>query len=421
MLRFLLMPLYMLRFLTQSVFIALGQIWSNRTRSILTVIGIIIGVTAVIQVIATLSGLKAEVLSELETFGTNTIFIWPSWPEGRRVPREQIRFTAETFEGMLDKCPSVRKLGLANWVGQYNVRYGDKFAEAVSVIGVEPDYHAVEKRAIVEGRVFTVIDESQGLAVCKIGIDLRDKLNLATDCTGETIIIGNRLFRIVGVMEKRPELSMLGQGGGGRDDFSIFIPYRTGLKMRADAWTWAIAEAKSAELVEEAQAEIKFFLRKARHIRPGQEDTFRVESVSSYIEKSKQIAMVITLVAGGLVGISLVVGGVGIMNIMLVSVSERTREIGLRKAIGARKSAIMMQFLIEAVVLCLFGGFIGIGLARLITLGVVRSTPLLSRTYIPGWAILIAFGFSCMVGTIFGMFPAIKAARLDPIEALRHE
>lgn len=173
--------------------------------------------------------------------------------------------------------------------------------------------------------------------------------------------------------------------------------------------------------MEEAQAEIKFFLRKTRHIRPGQEDTFRVESISSYIEKSKQIAMVITLVAGGLVGISLVVGGVGIMNIMLVSVSERTREIGLRKAIGARKAAIMMQFLIEAVVLCLFGGFIGIGLAQLITLVVVRSTPLLSKTYIPGWAILIAFGFSCMVGIIFGMFPAIKAARLDPIEALRHE
>src|SRR4030042_5212862 len=152
MLRFLLMPLYMVRFLTQSVFIAMGEIWSNRTRSILTVIGIIIGVTAVIQVIATLSGLKAEVLSELETFGTNTIYVQPSWPEGRRRSRAQIRFKPEIFEGMLDKCPSVRKFAMGGLVGRYNVRYGDKFAEAVVVIGMEPDYHSIEKRAVGEGR-----------------------------------------------------------------------------------------------------------------------------------------------------------------------------------------------------------------------------------------------------------------------------
>jgi len=421
MLRFLLIPLYILKFSLQSILIALGQIWSNRIRSILTVIGIIIGVAAVIQVIAALSGLKVKVLSDLETFGTNNIYINPHWPRGRRLPYEQIRFKPESFEGMLEKCPSVKGFALSNYVGEYRIRYGDKFAETVRVMGVEPDYHAIEKRPVIEGRMFTIIDEVQALPVCKIGVDLRDKLNLATNCTGEIIIVGNRLFRIVGVMEKRPELTMMDQGSTGVDDFTIFIPYRTGAKMRTNAWTWMIAESKSTELAEEAQAEIKFFLRKVRHIKPGQEDTFYVESVSSYIEKFKQISMVITLVAGGVVGISLVVGGVGIMNIMLVSVSERTREIGLRKAIGARKSAVMMQFLIEAVVLCLFGGLIGVGLAELITLGMVKATPMLNRTYIPGWAILVAFGFSCLVGIIFGMFPAIKAARLDPIEALRHE
>ncbi len=421
MLRFLLMPLYVLRFLTQSISIAVGQIWSNRTRSVLTVIGIIIGVAAVIQVIAALSGLKAKVLTDLETFGTNNIYMWPHWPEGRQLSYEQVRFKPETFEGMLDKCPSVNKFGLGNWIGQNSVRYADKSAEGVRVVGIEPDYHIVEKRPVVEGRAFTVIDEMQALPVCKVGQDLQEKLNLPKDCTGEIIIVGNRMFRIVGVMEKRPQLSVIGQGGEGRDDFEVVIPYRTGLKMSNDAWTWGIAEAKSTELVEEAQAEIKFFLRKVRNIRPGQEDTFNVESVSSHIQKFKQISMVITLVAGCIVGISLVVGGVGIMNIMLVSVSERTREIGLRKAIGAKKSAIMMQFLIEAIVLCLFGGLIGVGLAELITLGIVKSAPILNQTYIPGWAILIAFGFSCMVGIIFGLFPAIKAARLDPIEALRHE
>jgi putative ABC transport system permease protein len=421
MLRFLLMPLYILRFLTQAVFIAAGQIWSNKMRSMLTVIGIIIGVSAVIQVIAALSGLKAKVLSDLETFGTNNIYIWPSWPEGRRLSYEQVRFKPETFEGMLEKCPSVKRFGMGNSIGQHRVRYGDKSVERVRVVGIEPDYHVVEKRPVVEGRAFTVIDEMQALPVCKVGQDLRDRLNLPRDCTGEIIIVGNRLFRVVGVMEKRPQLSVIGEGGGGRDDFEVIIPYRTGLKMNNDAWTWVIAEAQSTELAEEAQAEIKFFLRQVRHIKPGEEDTFNVESVSSHIEKFKQVSMVITLVAGSIVGISLVVGGVGIMNIMLVSVSERTREIGLRKAIGAKKTAIMMQFLIEAVVLCLFGGLIGVALAELVTLAIVKANPMLNQTYIPGWAILIAFGFSCVVGVIFGMFPAIKAARLDPIEALRHE
>ena len=214
---------------------------------------------------------------------------------------------------------------------------------------------------------------------------------------------------------------MLSQGGSGRNDFSIFIPFRTALKISPWSWTWAIAEAKSTNVAEEAQAEIRFFLRKVRSIKAGEEDTFGVESVSSFIDKFKQVSLVITLVAGSVVGISLIVGGVGIMNIMLVSVSERTREIGLRKAIGAKKSAIMMQFLIEAVVLCLFGGLIGVGLGELITLGLVKANPLLNKTYIPGWAILISFGFCCFVGIIFGMFPAIKAAKLDPIEALRHE
>jgi putative ABC transport system permease protein len=144
-------------------------------------------------------------------------------------------------------------------------------------------------------------------------------------------------------------------------------------------------------------------------------------SIESEIKKFNEIAIMITLVASGIVGISLLVGGVGIMNIMLVSVSERTREIGLRKAVGARKSSIMTQFLVEAVVLCFIGGFVGIGFGQLLTNGIAKMNPMLDKTYIPFWAILLSFGFSGFVGIFFGMFPAIKAARLDPIEALRHE
>jgi len=224
-------------------------------------------------------------------------------------------------------------------------------------------------------------------------------------------------FRIVGVIEQRPELRF---GESGQEHYEVFIPFRTVFKL-GKPWIGAFAAGKSAEVLEEAQAEIRFFLRRTRNIKPTEPDTFRVESLQSALETFHKIALMVTLVAGGIVGISLLVGGVGIMNIMLVSVSERTREIGLRKAVGAKKSAILTQFLIEAVVLCFFGGFVGVGIGQLLTLVISGINPVLEKTYIPAWAIVLSFGFAGTVGIFFGMFPAIKAARLDPIEALRHE
>lgn len=416
-------PLVFARFIFQSICLAAAQIWSNKMRSILTIIGIIIGVAAVISVIASLSGLKVKVLADLESFGTNNVYIYPRWPD--KGPKKKaswltIRFAPQQFDGLLDHCPSVKKVGRACNLGTYKIRYGDKTADGINLMGVEPDYHLIEKKPVLLGRMFTPIDEMQAMSVCKIGIDLRDKLNLPRDCTGEIIEVGNRLFRIVGVMEKRPDTAMIGAGGS-EENLFIFIPFKTALKIRNTPWVFAIAEARTTELTEEAQAEIKFFLRKAKQLKPGEPDTFVVEAIQSYIDKFAQISAMITLVASGIVGISLIVGGVGIMNIMLVSVSERTREIGLRKAVGAKRSAILMQFLVEAVVLCLMGGLLGIGLGELITQILVKSTPYLDKTYIPAWAILISFGFAAMVGICFGFFPAVKAARLDPIEALRHE
>jgi len=205
------------------------------------------------------------------------------------------------------------------------------------------------------------------------------------------------------------------------DRYEVFIPFRTIFKL-GKPYIAAFAASKSAEVVEDAQAEIKFFLRRTRNIKPTEPDTFRVESLKSALEAFNKIALIVTMVAGGIVGISLLVGGVGIMNIMLVSVSERTREIGLRKAVGAKKSAILTQFLIESVVLCFIGGLVGIGFGQLFTIGIANIPKVeLDMAYIPWWAIAISFGFAGCVGIFFGMFPAIKAARLDPIEALRHE
>ncbi|MHC4594762.1 MAG: ABC transporter permease [Planctomycetota bacterium] len=414
-------PLVFVRLFYQSVYLALGQIWTNKTRSVLTTIGIVIGVASVTAVIAALSGLKAKILTQVETFGTNTIFISPWHPEEGRMRHASswsIRFLPEHFDGMLEHCPSVKHLSRIGSVGRRTAHHDERSAENVHIRGIEPAYHEIESRPVILGRRFSVIDDMQVRQVCLIDPKLRNELRLDRDCIGQTIRIGHNAFVIVGVIEPRPELDF---GESSREYYEVFIPFRTVFKL-GEPGIWALAASKSAEVLEEAQAEIRFFLRRTRNIKPTEPDTFRVESLQSALETFNKIALIVTLVAGGIVGISLLVGGVGIMNIMLVSVSERTREIGLRKAVGAKKSAILTQFLIESVVLCFFGGLVGIGFGQLLTLAIANIPKVeLDMAYIPMWAIALSFGFAGSVGIFFGMFPAIKAARLDPIEALRHE
>jgi len=412
-------PLMFFRLVYQSVYLALSQIWANKTRSILTTIGIVIGVSSVTAVIAALTGLKAKILSQVETFGSNSIIMQPYLPDKglkRTLTWWDIRFKPREFEGLLEHCPSLERFTKISEAGQYTVKYGEKSVQNTEVYGVEPAWHPIEHRPIVIGRELSEIDE--GRTVCLIEPELRDKLGLDKDCVGETIRIGFRNFRIIGVIEKRTDL---GIGGGGQERYEIIIPFDTAGKFRREFWIWVFAEAKSAEVLEEGVAEAKFFLRRERNLSPEEPDTFRVESLKSAIKTFNNIAIMVTLVAGGIVGISLLVGGVGIMNIMLVSISERTKEIGLRKAVGAKRSAILTQFLVEAVILCFVGGLVGLGVGELLTLAISSINPMLDKTYIPAWAIVISFAFAGTVGICFGMFPAIKAARLDPIEALRHE
>ncbi len=420
-------PIMFIQLIYQSVYLALGQIWANKTRSVLTTLGIIIGVASVTAVIASLSGLKAKVLTQVQSFGTNTIFISPRRPDSGPLQHAswwQIRFEPEQFVGLLELCPSVASFGRQTWVGSYNVCHRDKSVENVTVRGVEPACHQIDSRPVEIGRPLSVIDEMQSRQVCLIDPKLRNDLRLDRDCIGQPILIGHDTFYVIGVIESRPENLF---GGGDQERSEIFIPFKTGLKMQRYPSVWTQAESKSAKVTDDALAEIRFFLRRTRHIKPGEPDTFEVQSLKNALQSFNDIAFIVTMVAGGIVGISLLVGGVGIMNIMLVSVSERTREIGLRKAVGAKKSAILTQFLIEAVVLCCVGGLVGIGLGKLITQiidGVVQAifkVPVFDMAYIPAWAIALSFAFCGCVGIFFGMFPAIKAARLDPIEALRHE
>jgi putative ABC transport system permease protein len=416
-----------LRLFYQSVYLALSQIWVNKTRAILTTIGIVIGVASVTAVIATLTGLKAEVLKMVEEIGTNTMVIIPGRPEEgakRFASWWTIRFLPEHFDNMLEHCPSVARFSRAAIVDPRTIQHGEESVESVKITGVESSYHDIVNRPFTLGRKLSVIDDMQVHHVCLIDSKLHYKLRLDRDCIGQSILIGHMKFIVVGVVEWRPPME---PGQSPENHYEVFIPFRTAFKLQQEPPVIAFAASKSTEIVEDAQAEIRFFLRRTRNMKPTESDTFEVSSVKRYREIFDAISLILTLVAVGVVSISLLVGGVGIMNIMLVSVSERTREIGLRKAVGAKKSAILTQFLIESVVLCFVGWLVGIGLGQLLTMALVKIPRFLieefnmSMVYIPVWAIILSFGFTAGIGIFFGMFPAIKAARLDPIEALRHE
>jgi putative ABC transport system permease protein len=414
-------PIAVLVIAYQSAFLALSQIWANKLRSVLTTFGIIIGVAAVTAVVAALSGLKKSVLTEFETFGTNKIFIFPRWPESRGMRRgmrdDRLRFKPEDFDGLLEHCPSIARFTrLCSYDG--TLQKGRITDPGVEVTGIEPSWHEIESRTVTMGRPFTLIDNEHARPVCIINDKAQAKLRLGRDPVGESILINGRRFVVVGVLESRSQASMF----IGRETSSeVFVPFNTS-RLTPRMPIICIAATKSPEFTDEAKAELTFFMRRKRHLGVKDENNFGVDAVEQFVREFNTVATAMTMVAAGIVGISLLVGGVGIMNIMLVSVSERTREIGLRKAVGARPSAILLQFLIEATMLCLMGGLIGLLAGQGLTAAMAAIPQAkLDKAYIPGWAVALSFGFSAAVGLIFGMFPAINAARLDPIDALRHE
>lgn len=413
------MPVVFVMLVLQSARLALGQIWANKTRSTLTTIGIVIGVASVTAVIAAMTGLKGHVMAQFETFGINSIYVLPHKPDrgpSKHASWHKIRFYPKDFNGLLENCPSLLEYSFFSWDYQ-PVHFGEYSEARVLIRGVNPSWHKITKRQILQGRKFSTIHENQKQQVCIITKELRNELHLNRDCVNQVITIAQRPFRIIGMVEEKSEVE-----GGGGTKAEVLIPFNTVWKIWRP-WLGVIANSKTSELVEESQAEIRFFLRHKRKIKPGDPDTFKLESVEKYLEKVEQTSAILTAIAGGIVSISLLVGGIGIMNIMLVSVSERTREIGLRKAVGATPTAILTQFLVEAVMLCMLGGLIGLALGQVLTtiISKLPKAELIEKAHIPLWAVVLAFGFSAFVGIFFGMFPAIKAARLNPIEALRHE
>ncbi len=414
------MPLNMAVLGYQSMVLALSQVWANKIRSFLTMLGIMIGVGAVTAVIAAMTGMKTYVLNEFETFGANKMYVGASWPETGRHANASwrvIRLMPENFNGWEEYCPSVEALTRVRETNA-NLASTEETIENARITGIEPDWHEIENRTVIQGRPFSEIDQIDGRQVCLISEEVRDSLQLKKDCTGESILVNNRRFTVIGIVETQANSEMFRDSSS---ESQIFIPFSTAWRMN-EGWMHVMASCESPETAEDARAEMRVLLRRNRSLRPDDPDTFRIQLMQQFIEQFKSMSRVMTTIAVGIVAVSLLVGGVGIMNIMLVSVSERTREIGLRKAVGALPSAVMLQFLIEAVMLCCIGGLLGVAIGQVLTI-IMKNIPNIdfSHAYIPGWAIVLAFVFSSTVGVFFGMFPAIKAALLDPIEALRHD
>ena len=409
------------RLLMQTVVLALGQIWANKVRSLLTTLGIVIGVAAVVATVAAIEGLRGFVLNEFETFGTNKVFIDGDLPQSwrGRVGWLEVQLQVDEIDAIAEHAPSVTAIS-PQWRASARVDYGNVVIESAPVVGIRPAWHGVENRQVVMGRPFNLVDEDQRRYVILVNEQAIEELNLPTSPLGEFLLIGGRRFQIVGVVET---LDLSGMFGGGDSRAEFFVPFSTAMILNPGGWiNYATATMESPEAAEETRAEIDFVLRSVRKLDPDEEPTFDVEIPQEYVERFNVLSAGLIAGATGIVGISLLVGGIGIMNIMLVSVSERTREIGLRKAVGARPLVVLIQFLTEAVVLCMMGGAVGIAIGQAIIFGLkqIPDAPL-EHAAMPIWAIALAVGFCAVTGVVFGVFPAIKAARLDPIVALRHD
>lgn len=418
--KMLLAPFGMIRRLIgQSVLLALGQVWANKFRAVLTALGIIIGVLSVTVVAAGLDGMQGYVLTQFEKTGAKKMWLWGSVPEAKRSVMSWSEVKLTTYEArlILDHAESIETLTpgcRASW----DIGNGKRVAQGVRVQGIWPEWHEIEDRQVLYGRPFSRIDIDENRQVCLINQQGIEELDLKRDPVGDYILVGGRRFLIIGVVETKEA----GIFDGGQSRTEVIIPFSTHKMMNPYSWTEFTLQLVDPEFAEDAKAEVRFILRNHRNLDPDDEDTFDMFVIQSAIDDFNQMANVIKFVAGGIVIVALIVGGVGIMNIMLVSVSERTREIGLRKAVGAKPPVVLLQFLVEAVVLCVVGGLIGLLLGKGLVAGaqLMPNFPL-DNVKIPAWAVILSLSFSAGVGVVFGMFPAIKAAMLNPINALRHE
>jgi len=394
--------------------LAVQAIRRNALRSFLTLLGIVIGVSAVIAMVTIGNGTTAKVAAEMAKLGSNVLFVRPGQFGPGRSSATAKPFNTRDIAELRSQLHGVR--AVAPMAQQsVTVVYGSE-SRNVGTIGTDGSYVVTQDWGLTAGRNFLDGEVRSGRAVCIIGETVHEKLFGSTDAIGKRLRVKNVSCEVIGLLEEKGESGF----GTDRDDV-VLIPLRTYHRRIAGNTDINTINVSALDGVDtsKVQADIERLLRERRGITEGEEDDFRVADMKQIAETQTATTSILTMLLGAVAGVSLLVGGIGIMNIMLVSVTERTREIGIRLAIGAQESQVLMQFLVEAVVLSLFGGAVGVILG--LGLAAAASTGMSIPFVLDPSIVLISFGFSALIGVVFGYFPARRAAQLNPIEALRHE
>ena len=406
----------------ESALMAIDTMRTNKLRSSLTILGVSVGVLTVIFMVSIIQGLNKAFADQIESLGSNTIFISKFDPSFGRPPGpEEIHrkdLTMDDVEALRTEAPSIVGVSPIHRLLAATVRYQEKQTDTPILFGVTPYYEFVHSQYVASGRFVNEIDIQDRSNVLIIGVDVKQALFPYEDPIDKEVRIEGKPFRVIGVMEP------LGNFFGQSRDNSIFIPITTYDKYYPDrpfpeSVFFVIVRPRSRAFVKSSIDEITDILRRRRRLAPGEPNNFGISSQDSLLDVYNQLTGATALVLTSISFVALMIGGIGVMNIMLVSVTERTKEIGVRKAVGATRFNILSQFLIEAVVLTAIGGLIGLAVGEIGSLLINRYSPL--PAYVPLWAIGLGVGLSAAVGIVFGLWPAWKAARLNPIDALRWE
>lgn len=401
----------------ESVSIAIAALLSNKLRSILTMLGIIIGVGAVIVMISIGMGVRQNVTNSIASLGSNMLIVTPG-----SANKGGVRSAAGSNQSLkLDDAEAIQKrIKDIDYVAptvnsSYQVVYGNQNWNT-SVYGVTPDYMKIRSLTVASGFFITNADDNSRNRVAVIGSTVATNLFGTKNPVGSNIRIHNQPFKVIGVLESKGQSSM----GSDQDDV-VLVPLKTAQeRLMGITYIRSInIQVTNTNDMDAVQEQVETLLRQRHHIRTGEDDDFNVRNLTSIMETMSSTTTMLTLFLGSIAAISLLVGGIGIMNIMMVSVTERTREIGIRKALGATFKDIMTQFLIESVVIGVAGGLLGVFFGVSISLLISHFSTF--TTYITAAPIILSFTFSVGTGLFFGIYPAKKAARLDPIEALRYE
>jgi len=410
-----------LRNIRENLLLALDTLRTHKFRSFLTILGVLIGTTTVIGVASIVTGLNNQLVQVAEQYGSRSIFIY-KFQVGfnfRLTREERMRkpLKYEDAVAIRDYCPDVQQVAVEvfHQGPAIGAKYKGQDMLDANLQGTTSEDFAINNATFVSGRPYTTIEDTHRRNVAVIGADITKRFFLNEDPVGKDITVGGNTFQIIGTLAKR--ISFLGDNGADR---TIYIPYWTFRKIYPDAKENFILAMAYPNRMAEAMDQITAVLRRMRKVKPDQENNFGMATASSIISQFNQITGAVALTLVVLSSIGLLVGGIGVMNIMLVSVTERTREIGIRKAIGARRQDITWQFLLEAMTLTGAGGVLGILLGYFLSFSIRVLFPSLPSA-VPLWSVALGFIVSISIGLFFGIWPAMKASRLDPIVALHHE